>query len=371
MREGFSFEQIAGSSHGPRVGKLTTPHGALDTPSFMAVGTRGAVKGVTPEQLREAGAQILLCNTYHLAVRPGEDTVRALGGIQEFTGWRGPVLTDSGGFQVLSLADLRRMDDEAVVFRSHLDGSEFRLTPERALEIQGQLGSDIAMVLDDCPGPEVDRDGAAEALRRTLLWARRSVEFREQLETPNPMAVFGILQGGAFEDLRREGAEALTELPFDGFAVGGVSVGESRDALLETIPWGARHLPADRPRYLMGVAGFVEFVQAIEHGIDMFDCVIPTRNARNGYLFRREGPPVRIKNARYREDTGPIEEGCDCTTCANYSRGFLHHLRLRGELLFFTLASIHNLRVFYRFLEEAREAIAAGTWESFARPYRA
>lgn len=366
MHAGFGFEVTAGNPTGARVGQLQTPHGTVETPAFMVVGTRGAVKGVAPDQLEQVGAKILLANTYHLAIRPGEDTVHALGGLHQFSGWSGPILTDSGGFQVLSLAGLRSINDEEVVFRSHLDGQELRLTPERVLEIQARLGTDIAMVLDDCPAPGVGRAGARKALERTLQWAERSVRHRQSTAVgAAPMAVFGILQGGAYEDLRREGAERLRELPFDGYAVGGVSVGESRELLLQTIPWGTRHLPVDRPRYLMGVAGFAEFVQAIDHGVDMFDCVLPTRNARNGYLFRRNGPPLRIKNQKFRDDSGPIEDGCSCSTCQRYSRGFLRHLRLSRELLFMTLASIHNLHVFYGFLDEAREAIRAGSWELF------
>ncbi|MEM7164954.1 MAG: tRNA guanosine(34) transglycosylase Tgt [Planctomycetota bacterium] len=366
MHPGFGFRVVAGTPEGARIGRLQTPHGEVETPAFMVVGTRGAVKGVSPDLLEQVGAKILLANTYHLAVRPGEDSVHALGGLHRFSGWSGPILTDSGGFQVLSLADLRSIDDEEVRFRSHIDGQELRLTPERVLDIQARLGTDIAMVLDDCPPPGVDRAGARKALERTLKWAERSVRHRESSAVgDSPMAVFGILQGGAFEDLRQEGAERLRELPFDGYAIGGVSVGESRDVLLQTIPWGARHLPVDRPRYLMGVAGFTEFVHAIDNGVDLFDCVLPTRNARNGYLFRRNAPPVRIKNQRYRDDDRPIEEGCDCSTCQRYSRGFLRHLRLSREILFMTLASIHNLRVFYGFLDDAREAIRNGSWGAF------
>lgn len=367
---GFAFRVLAGDPVGARVGEFTTPHGVIETPAFMAVGTQGAVKGVTPEQLRRAGGTILLSNTYHLAVRPGSAAVRRLGGLHRFSGWDGPILTDSGGFQILSLAALRKIDDAGVVFRSHVDGQELRLTPESVLEIQAELGTDIAMVLDDCPGPQVDREGAARALERTLLWARRTADRRESLVTPDPLAVFGILQGGAFEDLRREGAERLREIPFDGYAIGGVSVGEDRERLLATIPWGARHLPVDRPRYLMGVGGFVEFTHAIDHGVDLFDCVIPTRNARNGFLFRRHGDALRLRNAQHRLDPGPIEDGCGCETCARFSRGFLHHLLLRKELLYNTLASIHNLHVFYRFLSDARAAIRGGAWAAFAARYR-
>ncbi|MFQ5655698.1 MAG: tRNA guanosine(34) transglycosylase Tgt [Planctomycetota bacterium] len=369
MAPGFSFELTAGDARGPRAGRLTTPHGVVSTPAFMPVGTQGTVKGLTPEQLRGTGASILLANAYHLALRPGAETVRALGGLHRFMAWDGPILTDSGGFQVHSLAELRAIDDSGVRFRSHIDGSELFLTPERSLEIQGLLGTDIAMVLDHCPPGDAPRALAEEALERTLKWARRSAEHRDTLRTDSPMAVFGILQGGSHEDLRREGAERIAEIPFDGYAIGGVSVGEDRQRLLESIPWGTRGLPVARPRYLMGVAGFEEFTHAIAAGVDLFDCVLPTRNARNGTLFRRRGEPLRIRNERHRADGRPIEEGCDCAACRGFSRGFLHHLFLRRELLGYTLASLHNLRVFHRFLEEARRAITAGRWEGFSRAW--
>lgn len=335
----------------------------------MPVGTRGAVKGVLPSQLTELGAQMLLANTYHLALRPGEETVEQLGGLHAFTGWQGPILTDSGGFQVLSLSDLRSIDDGGVHFRSHVDGAKLFLDPERVMEIQSRLGSDIAMVLDHCPEPSAARSEMRVAMERTLGWARRSAEARVGVR--ESMAVFAIQQGGAHEDLRQESSERLLEIDretagFDGFAVGGVSVGEDRDRLLATIPWGARGLPSDRPRYLMGVSGFQEYVRAIDAGIDLFDCVLPTRNARNGFLFRSDGQIVRIKNSKFKTDPGPIEEGCDCHTCQNFGCGFVHHLIRRGELNGYTLCSIHNLRVFHRFLEDARVAIAGGNWPAFA-----
>ncbi len=367
MIDGFSFEVIGGDPHGPRLGKLTTPHGIVETPAFMPVATRGSVTGVDPRAVRAGGAEIVLANAFHLCLRPGAEAVRALGGLHRFMGWSGPILTDSGGFQVMSLADLRTVTDDAVVFRSPIDGARVELTPESVLEIQRQLGSDLALVLDDCIPAGAGRDAAAAALARTVRWARRSAECRSRLRRDSPMAVFGISQGGPFEDLRAESAETLSALPFDGFAVGGVSVGEDRDLLLATIPLGTAGLPADRPRYLMGVGGRAEFTRAIECGVDLFDCVLPTRNARNGQLLQFAGDPVRIKNSRYREDAGALEEGCDCDACARFSRGFLHHLFQRRELLGYTLASIHNLRVFHRILEEARAAIRSARWPEFAR----
>lgn len=370
MIPGFSFRTVdAVPGRAARRGEFVTPHGVVDTPAFMPVGTRGAVKGVLPSQLRALGAQMLLANTYHLALRPGAETVRVLGGLHAFTGWSGPILTDSGGFQVLSLSDLRSIDDSGVRFRSHVDGAELFLDPERVIELQDALGTDIAMVLDHCPEPSATRSQMRRAMERTLDWALRSARRREAARAD--MAVFAIQQGGPNEDLRRECSERLLEIDrdsagFDGFAIGGVSVGEDRERLLATIPWGASGLPADRPRYLMGVSGFQEYVRAIDAGIDLFDCVLPTRNARNGFLFRSDGEVVRIKNSRFREDPGPIEEGCDCYTCQNYGCGLLHHLIRRGELNGYTLTSIHNLRVFHRFLESARAAIRDGSWADFA-----
>ena len=359
------FEVVAGDPQGARVGRMTTGHGVVDTPAFMPVGTRGAVKGVAPDQLRSLGAQIMLANAYHLADRPGPEIIRQVGGLHRFASWSGPILTDSGGFQVLSLAELRKIDEEGVEFRSPVDGRALKLTPENILDIQGTLGSDIAMILDHCPPANIDRSSAEEALERTMKWIRRAARYRQELRTPEPMAVFGIQQGGAFEDLRQQAGRELAELPFDGFAVGGVSVGEDRDVLFETIPWGARALPPEKPRYLMGVGGLPEFTHAVSAGIDLFDCVIPTRNARNGNLFLRGGGVLRIKNSSHKTDTRPIEEGCDCPTCQNYSRAFLHHLVLRREFLGYTLTSLHNLRVFLRYLEEVREAIRESRWAEF------
>ena len=363
--EGFGFEVVDGDPSGPRRGRFTTPHGTIETPAFMPVGTQGTVKGLTPEQLRATGAQVVLANAYHLAIRPGAETVHALGGLHPFMGWDRPILTDSGGFQVFSLAELRDIDDDGVTFRSHVDGALVRLTPEGVLDIEGSLNPDIAMVLDHCPEPAVGEAGAREALERTLAWAERAVRHRETISTRRPMAVFGIAQGGVHEGLRREAAERLRELPFDGYAVGGVSVGEARETMLRTIPWATDGLPVDRPRYLMGVGGFEEFRVAIESGIDLFDCVVPTRNARGAYLFRLDGEPIRIRNSVHKRDDGPLEPGCDCPTCTGFGRGFLHHLYLRKEMLGYTLGTIHNLRVFHRFLERARAAIEAGTWASF------
>jgi queuine tRNA-ribosyltransferase len=365
MHPGFSFQLEAGSQDGPRAATFSTPRGAIRTPAFMPVGTQGTVKGVSPDQLLALGTQVVLSNTYHLAVRPGAEIVRELGGLHQMMGWDGPILTDSGGFQVFSLGHLNRIDEQGVEFRNHIDGDMLLLTPETVLDVQAQLGSTIAMVLDECPPAGVDRDTAARALERTERWATRSVEHRHSLQLHEPMALFGILQGGVEEDLRREGAQRLRELPFDGFAVGGVSVGEQREVMLETISAGARHLPIDRPRYLMGVGGLEEFIVAVESGIDLFDCVIPTRNARNATLFLSDGSMLNLRNSVHRRDRSPIEPGCDCPTCLRFSRGTLHHLYTRKELLAYTLGSLHNLRVFHGFLERARQATLEGSWDQF------
>jgi len=370
MTSGFDF-QLEGRSGEARAALLTTPRGSIQTPAFMPVGTQGSVKGVTPDQLTAVGTQIVLSNTYHLAVRPGADTVRALGGLNSLMGWDGPILTDSGGFQVFSLGHRNRISEQGVEFRNHVDGNRLLLTPESVLDIQARLGSTIAMILDECPAGGVSKDEVARAVVRTHRWALRAHEHRQRLELFEPMAVFGIMQGGTHEDLRRESAEQLVDIPFDAYAVGGVSVGEGRDALLSTIGLSAPLLPFDRPRYLMGVGGLEEFVIAIDRGIDIFDCVIPTRNARNASLFLSDGGSLNMKNSRHRQDPGPIEEGCDCLACLRYSRGILHHLYQRKEILAYTLGSIHNLRVFHRFLENAREAILGGGWGAFREDFLA
>ena len=370
MQDGFSFQLEATSLEGARAGRFGTPRGEVLTPAFMPVGTQGSVKGVTPQQLRQVGTQMVLSNTYHLAVRPGADTVRDLGGLHELMGWDGPILTDSGGFQVFSLGHRNRISEQGVEFRNHIDGDSLLLTPESVLDIQARLGSTIAMVLDHCPPAEIDRDAAGQALARTERWALRSIEHRQRLELFEPMAVFGILQGGTHGDLRRQGAQRLTEMPFDGYAVGGVSVGEDRDAMLEVIADAGRYLPLDRPRYLMGVGGLEEFLIAVENGIDLFDCVIPTRNARNGTIFLSDGGTLNIRNAIHRRDREPLEPGCDCPACQTFSKGTLHHLYGRKEMLGLTLGSLHNLRVFHRFLENARKALLEQSWEQFRASIR-
>lgn len=360
----FSF-RVAARDGAARLGRMGTAHGEVSTPAFMPVGTRGTVKAVTPEDLRACGAEIVLCNTYHLYLRPGHELIRDLGGLQRFMHWDGPVLTDSGGFQVFSLSGLRRVDDEGVRFRSHLDGSAHLLTPEKSMEIQAALGSDVAMVLDECPPLPSSREEVAEAVRRTSAWAGRS---REAYRGPG--AVFGIVQGGTWADLRERSARDLLALGFDGYAVGGVSVGEPPDAIAAVARSTAALLPEDRPRYLMGVGRPQDLVEAVAGGCDLFDCVLPTRNARNGALFTSEGR-VNIKREQYRRDAGPLDPRCSCETCRNYSRAYLRHLFLANEILASRLHTIHNLAYYLGLMAGMRSAIAEGRFEAFRREFEA
>jgi queuine tRNA-ribosyltransferase len=342
---------------------LATPHGVVETPQFMPVATLGAVKGVVPGELAAAGATMVLANLYHLALRPGVETIEELGGLHRFMGWSGPLLTDSGGFQVWSLAALRRVDDGGVSLRSHLDGAPCRLTPESVVDAQRRLGVDVAMVLDECTPWPVDHEVAAASLARTQRWAERARE----AWTGGPGGLFGIVQGSTFPDLRERAAADLVALDFDGYAVGGVSVGEPdalrRRAVEITLP----RLPEDRPRYLMGVGTPDDIRHAVARGVDLFDCVLPARNARHGLLFTRQGP-LRIKNAVHRRDERPIEEGCPCPACRQVTRALLHHLARHEPLTAKVLATLHNLRFYLDFLGELREAIAAGELSRLAPP---
>ncbi len=347
-----------------RLGRLVTPHGEVATPAFMPVGTAGTVKGVTPDQLRAAGVEIILANTYHLMLRPGAGTVAALGGLHRLMGWDGPVLTDSGGYQVFSLAHLRRVNQEGVVFRSHVDGAEVALTPERAVEVQRQLGADIIMQLDECPPADAAKADVAAAVGRSADWAARSADAWRSagcaVVAGGEQALFGIQQGGVFADLRAESAERIVSLDLPGYAVGGLSVGEGHEAMCAVLDDADRQLPADRPRYLMGVGEPRDIIEAVRRGIDMFDCVLPTRNGRNAQAFTWRGR-LRLRNARWAGDARPLEEGCDCYGCRRFSRGTLRHLFMAREMLGPVLVTIHNLRFFARLMATIREAIAAGT----------
>jgi len=319
----------------------------------MPVGTLGAVKGVTPEELEAAGAEVMLANLYHLALRPGIETIERLGGLHAFTGWQRPILTDSGGYQVFSLAHRRTIDESGVKFRSHLDGDEVEFTPERVVDLQERLGVDVAMMLDECPPWPVAEPDAEAALARTERWAERALEARR---APEATALFGIVQGSTFRHLREQGARRLGQLPFDGFAIGGVSVGEPEADRRRVVEWTAPLLADDRPRYLMGVGTPDDLLHAVACGIDLFDCVLPARNARHGLLFTRQGV-LRIRNARYRDDPAALDPSCQCPACRRCSRAFLHHLTRSGEITAAVLATLHNLRFFLDFMREVREAI--------------
>ncbi len=335
-----------------RAGRFVTPHGEVLTPCFMPVGTRASVKGVTPDQLRLAGAQIILGNTYHLTLRPGDELIHDLGGLHRFMAWDGPILTDSGGFQVFSLADLRQVSDQGVVFRSHVDGRILELTPEKAVRIQENLGSDIAMCLDECPPADADPAKLHEAVRRTIDWARRS----QQAHGRSDQALFAIVQGGLDLELRRSCAEQLSRWDFSGYALGGFSVGEAPEAMHAALPACASFLPETKPRYLMGVGRPQDIIVAVESGIDMFDCVLPTRNGRNASAFTRAGT-LRLRNACHRRDPRPLEDDCPCYTCRHFSRAYLHHLFQVEEMLGPTLLSIHNIAHYLRLMSALRQAI--------------
>ncbi len=360
-RAPFSFEVHARDpATAARTGTFHTPHGPVDLPAFMPVGTQGTVKGLSVDMLRASGAQMILGNTYHLTLRPGEEIVRDLGGLHGFSGWQGPILTDSGGFQLFSLATNTKITEEKAVFRSHIDGNLLELSPERAVEIQEALGSDVAMVLDHVVAlpnePQVVRD----AMDRTLRWARRC----QQAQTRTDQALFGIVQGGLNAELRIECAQRLAELDFPGYAVGGLSVGESPTEMYRVLDVTVPAMPADRPRYLMGVGRPEDLLESIRRGIDLFDCVLPTRNGRNAMAFTSTGP-VRLRNLQYARDAAPLEAGCPCAAC-RHSRGYMRHLFLANEMLGPILVSLHNLTFYQRLLTEARAAIAAGRYAAFA-----
>jgi queuine tRNA-ribosyltransferase len=364
----FQFEILKTDPTGARLGRLTTPHGVIDTPAFMPVGTAGTVKGLTQQALAELGVQILLGNTYHLYLRPGHERIGRLGGLHRFMSWPGAILTDSGGFQVFSLADLRYVTDEGVVFRSHLDGSEHILTPEKSIEIQQALGSDIAMVFDECIEYPADRERAAIAAMRTTGWARRCRDFaraHSRDSTTPGQVLFGIVQGGAHSDLRRDSARQLVDLDFPGYAVGGLAVGEPHGLTCEMTASVTAELPADRPRYLMGVGLPEHLADFAGLGIDMMDCVLPTRNARNGCLFTSAGK-VHIKNARYADDPRPLDERCRCMVCRTYSRAYLRHLFLANEILAPILNSHHNVAFFLDIMGKIRQAISFGNLGGFS-----
>jgi len=349
-----------------RRGTLALAHGVVETPAFMPVGTYGTVKAMSPAELVALGAQIVLGNTFHLWLRPGLEVIGKHGGLHRFMGWERPILTDSGGFQVFSLGELRKVSEEGVAFQSPVNGDRLFLTPEEAMRIQRVLDSDIAMVFDECTGYPATRDEAAESMRLSLRWAQRS----KAAHAGNANAIFGIVQGGMHEDLRDESLAGLAAIGFDGYALGGVSVGEPKEDMQRIVAHAAPRLPAAAPRYLMGVGTPEDIVEAVAHGIDMFDCVLPTRNARNGWLFTSRGD-VKIKNARHRDDTGPLDPECACYTCRNFSRAYLHHLHRAGEILGARLNTIHNLHYYLELVAALRAAIETRSLASFASRFRA
>jgi queuine tRNA-ribosyltransferase len=362
----FTFTVVKkDSSSAARLGRIATPHGDVETPAFMPVGTQASVKAMAPRDLEEIGCQILLGNTYHAYLRPGVEVIRELGGLHRFMGWKRPILTDSGGYQVFSLDALRKITEEGVQFQSHLDGSSHLLTPEKVVEVQEDLGSDIAMVLDECIPHPSGRDYARASTLRTIRWAERSLNARKK----NDMALFAIVQGGMYEDLRREGARELTGLPFDGFAAGGLGVGEGEAALRAMSEFTAGLLPEDRPRYLMGVGRPEDLIFAVRAGYDLFDCVLPTRNARNGTLFTAAGK-MNIRRAEYASDARPADESCACYCCRNFSRAYLRHLHQAGEILAAHLMTLHNLAFYHRLMESLRNAIREDRAEFWQRDAR-
>jgi queuine tRNA-ribosyltransferase len=377
MQTGFGF-QLTHTDGGARRGRMTTAHGIVETPAFMPVGTQGAVKGVTHRELEELGAEIVLGNTYHLYLRPGDDLIARRGGLHRFIGWNRPILTDSGGYQVFSLSSRRTIDEHGAHFRSHLDGSAHSLTPEKAADIQAQLGSDVAMILDECLAHPAGEAEARASMERTLRWARRGRDRFLMLRdatvpgvtVSNPgQAQFGIVQGSVFPGLREESARQTVEVGFEAYAIGGLSVGEPADVMYEMVSRTTPCLPVDRPRYLMGTGTPEDLVESVARGIDLFDCVLPTRNARNGQLFTSEGR-INIKNAQYAEDDRPLDPACDCYTCRTCSRAYLRHLFQAGEINSSTLNTLHNLHFYLDTLRKIRDAITFGRFESFRQGFR-
>lgn len=365
----FSFTVEAADGNA-RTGRIVMRRGEIRTPAFMPVGTAATVKAMKPEAVRATGADIILGNTYHLMLRPGAERVARLGGLHKFMNWDRPILTDSGGYQVMSLAELRKLSEDGVEFRSHLDGSKHMLSPERSMEIQRFLGSDIVMAFDECPRTDRPRDEIAASMEMSMRWAKRSrIAFDAGGEHAAGAALFGIQQGALDEELRLRSAQVLTDIGFDGYAIGGLAVGEGQEAMFATLDFAPGQLPQDAPRYLMGVGKPDDLVGAVERGVDMFDCVLPTRSGRNGQAFTWSGP-LNLRNAKHAEDPGPLDERCACPTCAKYSRAYLHHLHKAGEILGAMLVTEHNLSFYQQLMMEMRAAITAGRFRLFAADFR-
>jgi queuine tRNA-ribosyltransferase len=362
----FTIDATDGNA---RAGRIAMQRGEIRTPAFMPVGTAATVKAMKPEAVRATGADIILGNTYHLMLRPGAERVARLGGLHKFMNWPRPILTDSGGYQVMSLSDLRKLTEKGVEFRSHLDGSRHMLTPERSMEIQRLLGSDIVMAFDECPRTDRPRDEIAASMELSMRWAKRSRDaFDAGKEHAQRAALFGIQQGALDQELRRQSAQQLTEIGFDGYAIGGLAVGEGQEAMFATLDFAPEQLPADRPRYLMGVGKPDDLVGAVARGVDMFDCVLPTRSGRNGQAFTWNGP-LNLRNARHAEDTGPLDQRCACPACTSYSRAYLHHLVKSGEILGAMLVTEHNLTFYQDLMGEMRRAIAQGSMSGFTQAF--
>lgn len=362
--QALQYQKISSvTSTAARLGRVTTRHGSFDTPAFMPVGTQGTVKGLLPNQVAATGAQCILANTYHLMLRPGERVVAELGDLHRFMAWPGPILTDSGGFQVFSLSDINVIDDNGVTFKSHIDGRAIQLTPERSMQVQNALGADIIMAFDECPAADAPREYHVAAVERTLRWAERCVAAHGR---PGDQSLFGIVQGGTDARLRAECAAKLIALDLPGYAIGGLAVGEGFEAMKAVLADVTPLLPADRPRYLMGVGFPRDIVAAVAAGVDMFDCVLPTRNGRNAYAFTAAGA-IRLRNSKFIHDDGPLEPGCDCTACQQFTRGAIRHFFFAGEMLGPILVSLHNIRFYQRLMSDIRRAIGAGTFDEFCR----
>lgn len=363
-RKSFLQFKVSATHGKARLGEMQFPRGSVQTPAFMPVGTYGTVKGMLPRDIQEIGAEMILGNTFHLMLRPGTEIIKEHGDLHDFTQWHGPILTDSGGFQVFSLGDMRKISEEGVKFRSPIDGSPVFIDPEKSMQVQRDLGSDVVMIFDECtpyPATEIE---AKESMELSLRWAHRS----KIAHGDNPSALFGIVQGGMYEKLRDESLNGLVDIGFDGYAIGGLSVGEPKEDMIRILDHLADSMPHDKPRYLMGVGKPADLVEGVRRGIDMFDCVMPTRNARNGHLFTSSGV-VKIRNARYRNDTNPLDDECDCYTCQNFTRGYLHHLEKCGEMLGAQLNTIHNLRFYQTLMANLRAAISNGQLDSFAEEF--
>ena len=366
-RFSFAVEAVDGAA---RTGAISMYRGQIRTPAFMPVGTAATVKAMKPETVRKTGADIILGNTYHLMLRPGAERVAKLGGLHKFMNWDRPILTDSGGYQVLSLSDLRKLTEKGVEFRSHIDGSKHMLTPERSMEIQRLLGSDIVMAFDECPRADRPRDEIAASMEMSMRWAKRSREgFNAGGEHAERSALFGIQQGALDEDLRKISADKLADIGFDGYAIGGLAVGEGQEAMFATLDFAPAQLPQDRPRYLMGVGKPDDLVGAVERGVDMFDCVLPSRSGRNGQAFTWNGP-MNLRNARFAEDTDPLDNRCTCDTCNTYSRAYLHHLVKSQEILGAMLMTEHNIAFYQQLMQAMRDAIGEGRFATFAKDFR-